>query len=89
MGDDLNEATRKKIYSLIQSVVNIDPATIDATKNLREQVNLDSMQFVAVLAKLENELNIEIPISAMEAESLNEFLTVLEGEMAREGAVSK
>lgn len=85
----MNEATRKKIYSLIQSVVNIDPATIDATKNLREQVNLDSMQFVAVLAKLENELNIEIPISAMEAESLNEFLTVLEGEMAREGAVSK
>ena len=85
----MNEATRKQIYSIIQSVVNIDPATIDATKNLREQVRLDSMQFVAVLAKLETELNIELPISAMEAGSLNEFLSVLDDEMTKTGAFSK
>jgi acyl carrier protein len=85
----MNEATRKQIYSIIQSVVNIDPAIIDATKNLREQVRLDSMQFVAVLAKLETELNIELPISAMEAGSLNEFLSVLDDEMTKTGAFSK
>jgi len=84
----MTEATRRKIYSIIQSVVNIDPSTIDATKNLREQVNLDSMQFVAVLAKLENELNIELPISAMEAGSLNEFLAVVDTELTKAGAVS-
>jgi hypothetical protein len=39
------------------------------------------MQFVAVIAKLENDLNIELPISAMEAETLSEFLAVLDGEL--------
>jgi acyl carrier protein len=84
----MNEAARKKIFSIIKSVVNIDPSTIDATKNLREQVNLDSMQFVAVLAKLETELNIELPISAMEAGSLNEFMSVLDSELTKASVVS-
>ncbi len=84
----MNDATRKRIYGIIRAVVNMDPEAIDATKNLREQVNLDSMQFVAVLAKLETELNIELPISAMEAGSFNEFLAVLDGEMTKAGAAS-
>jgi acyl carrier protein len=85
----MTEALRKRIYSAIQSVVNIDPTAIDPSKNLREQVNLDSMQFVAVLAKLETEFNIELPISAMEAKTFNDFFAILEGEIAQAGAVSK
>jgi acyl carrier protein len=85
----MTEALRKRIYSAIQSVVNIDPATIEPEKNLREQVNLDSMQFVAVLAKLETEFNIELPISAMEANTFNDFFAVLEGEIEKAEVVSK
>ena len=85
----MTEALRKRIYSAIQSVVNIDPAIIDPAKNLREQVNLDSMQFVAVLAKLETEFNIELPISAMEATTFNDFFAVLEGEIEKAEVVSK
>jgi acyl carrier protein len=85
----MTEALRKRIYSAIQSVVNIDPATIEPEKNLREQVNLDSMQFVAVLAKLETEFDIELPISAMEANTFKDFFAVLEGEIEKARVVSK
>jgi|WetSurMetagenome_2_1015567.scaffolds.fasta_scaffold00027_13 acyl carrier protein len=79
----MKEALQNRIYRVIQSAVNIDPTTIDPAKNLREQVNLDSMQFVAVLAKLETEFNIELPISAMEAQTFGDFLAVLEGELKK------
>jgi acyl carrier protein len=84
---EMTETLRRRIYSAIRSVVNIDPATIDPSKNLREQVNLDSMQFVAVLAKLETEFNIELPISAMEANTFNDFLCVLESELEKSGSL--
>jgi acyl carrier protein len=41
-------------------------------------VSLDSMQFVSLMARIEVELNIELPISAMEVKTLNEFLAVVE-----------
>jgi len=85
----MTETLRKRIYSAIQSVVNIDPAIIDPAKNLREQVNLDSMQFVAVLAKARNGIQHELPISAMEANTFNDFFAVLEGEIEKAEVVSK
>jgi acyl carrier protein len=77
----MDMATRKRVFGIIKAVANVDPATLDPDKNMRDQINLDSMQFVAVIAKLENDLNIELPISAMEAETLGEFLAVLDGEL--------
>jgi hypothetical protein len=44
------------------------------------------MQFVAVLARLEKDLGIEIPLSAMEASTLNEFLLLLNGELAKKAS---
>lgn len=82
----IDKATKKQVFSIIQSVANVDPATLDPEKNLRDQINLDSMQFVAVIAKLENDLNIELPISAMEAETLGQFLEVLDVELGKASA---
>jgi acyl carrier protein len=79
----MDEALKKRIFSTIHDVVNIDPATIDPAKNLRDAVNLDSMQFVAVLAKLETEFNVELPMSVMEADTFNDFLNVLEVELEK------
>lgn len=78
----VEEILKQKIFSVINREVALDFNTIDPNADFREQVNIDSMQFVAVLARLEKEFNIEIPISAMEATTLNEFLAVVENEMA-------
>jgi acyl carrier protein len=70
--------TLQKVSRIIEDTSNIQLSDIDPNKNLREQVLLDSMQFLAVIAALEKGLNIDIPISAMEANSLDEFFQILD-----------
>jgi acyl carrier protein len=77
----MEPGTRERIYEIIKSELNRDPAEIDPAKDLREQVLLDSMQFVALLARLENDLKIEIPITALESNTLNQFLDVVNSEL--------
>lgn len=50
---------------------------IDPAKDLRQQVHLDSMQFVAIVARMEVLLNIELPIEAMMVSTLDEFVEVV------------
>ena len=82
----MDETVKKKIFGIIQKDVSVDPASLDPDADLRDQVSLDSMQFVTLIARLEKELCIEIPISAMESRSLNDFLSVLEKELVRGAA---
>jgi acyl carrier protein len=81
----MDQTSHRRIFNIIKGVTNVDPATLDAEKNLREQVNLDSMQFVAVLARIEGEFNIELPISAMEAQTLADFMAVVDAELSKTG----
>ena len=84
----MDENLKKKVFAIIQKDVNIDPATIDPEGDFRENVSLDSMQFVAVLARLEKDLDIEVPISAMEAKTLNEFLGFIEAALEEKTAAA-
>jgi acyl carrier protein len=77
----MDEQLKQKIFSLIQKDINADPSKIDPDKPIRDQIGLDSMQFVGVIARVELELGIELPISIMEVKTLNEFLAVVEKEM--------
>jgi acyl carrier protein len=83
----MDQATRQKILDLIQKEVTMDPATIDPDKDLREQVLLDSMQFVGIAARIEIELDIELPITVMEVSTLNQFLEKVEEEMKKKATV--
>jgi acyl carrier protein len=85
----VDHTTRQRVFGIIKAVANVDPATLDPSKNLRDQISLDSMQFMSVIAKLENDLNIELPISAMEAETLGDFLAVLDGELDKAAEPAK
>jgi acyl carrier protein len=73
--------TKQKIFDVIQDDINSDPKKIDPDKAIRDQVSLDSMQFIGLIARLETELGIELPMTVMEAKTLNEFLDVVDGEM--------
>jgi acyl carrier protein len=76
------EAQKKqKIFDVIKKEINADPATIDPTKPIRDQVSLDSMQFVGLVARLEIELDIELPMTIMEVKTLNEFFDIVDGEL--------
>ena len=77
----MGENIKEKIFNTVKKEVNIDLSDIDPNKYLREQVSLDSMQFVSIIARLEEELVIELPISIMEVSTLNEFLSIVEKEL--------
>ena len=67
----------KKINKGIQLVTKVDPKTIDADKPIREQIVLDSMQFIGIIAALEETLNIEIPTDSMAIDTLNQFYDII------------
>jgi len=47
----MDEQLRQKIFGLIQQDINADPSTIDPDKPIRDQIALDSMQFIGVVAR--------------------------------------
>jgi acyl carrier protein len=79
----MDERQKNRVFDVIKKEITVDPATVVPDKDLRNQINLDSMQFVSILARLEKEFDIEIPISAMEVRTLDEFLAVLDNEMIK------
>jgi acyl carrier protein len=74
----MDDVLKKKIFGIMQKDIHVDPASIDADKPIREQISLDSMQFVSITARIELEMNVELPMSIMEAKTLNEFLLLIE-----------
>jgi len=68
------ENIRERILSVLQKETGVDPATIDFNLPIRDQIAIDSMQFVGIVAALETDLGIEIPTSVVGAVTLNEFL---------------
>jgi len=74
----MNQHVKDKLFSTIHKEIGRDPAELDPDKPIRDQIALDSMQFVSLVARIELALNLELPISAMEVNTLNEFLTVID-----------
>ena len=79
MGEDL----KKRIFEIVKKQTQIDLSEIDPEKDFREQVSIDSMQFVTIVALLEEEFGIELPISIMEVSTLNEFLSIVNYEFQK------
>jgi acyl carrier protein len=73
----MEEQLKRRLFGIIQKDINIDPATLDPDKPIREQISLDSMRFVSIIARIELEMNIELPMTVMEAKTLNEFLALI------------
>ncbi len=77
----MDAATRTRILNAISEEVQFDVSVLDLNRAIEEQVTLDSMQFVAVAARVERELDIELPLSVMECRTLNEFLSAISKEL--------
>jgi acyl carrier protein len=71
------EQVRQAALEAFQLEIGRSAESIDPARDLRQQVHLDSMQFVAFIARLEVLLGVELPIEAMTVDTLNEFLDVV------------
>ena len=70
----MNEAFERRVFSILQKDLGVDPAILDLDKPIRDQISLDSMQFVSLIARIEIALDIELPVSIMNVATLRDFL---------------
>lgn len=77
----MNKDTKQKLSDIIEKEVGIRFLDLDQNTEIREQVSLDSIQFIQIITRIEKELCIELPISIMEVSTLNEFLSIVEKEL--------
>ncbi len=73
-----HDELRTKLLKIIESESGMPPSEIDPDADFREEAYLDSMQFVAIAAHIEEEFGINLPISVVNVCTLNEFISFLE-----------
>jgi acyl carrier protein len=82
-GETTHDELRQKLLEIIEAESGIPSAEIDADADFREEAYLDSMQFIAIAARIEDEFNIELPITVINVTTLNEFLDFLIDTMSK------
>lgn len=78
-----NAELRATVIRLVETETGHRLADLDPDSDLRAQINIDSMQYVAISVAIESALGIELPIEVMRVRTFNEFMAVVEGEVAR------
>jgi acyl carrier protein len=68
---------KEKLVLAINRDFNIDLSTIDPARSIFEQIAVDSMLLVAIAAKVEQEFDIELPLTIMEKPTLNNLIALI------------
>ncbi|MBN2036731.1 MAG: acyl carrier protein [Chitinispirillaceae bacterium] len=75
------------IYSRLSEILakdfQINVASIEPDTPIFNQLSLDSMQLVAIIAKVEQEFGIELPLSLIEEPTLNSFISIVAEAMVK------
>ncbi len=77
----MNQEIKEKIFRIFKNETHMDPTTIDPDTDLLAQITFDSLQLIGIIAKIEDELNIELPLMSMEINTLNEFFEIVSKEL--------
>lgn len=75
----MNDIIRSKITTIIkQNFSSLNLPELNDDESFLGKIEMDSIQLIALISQLESELDIDIPLSVLEAETLNQFLTIIE-----------
>ncbi len=77
----MDKKLKEKVFKIIESETNITLSDFDPDQDIYEQSALDSVHFVEITLKIEKELNISLPISVLEVNTLNKFMALIEKEL--------
>ena len=75
---------KDKILGIISRESGMDSAKINPEQNFREHSFLDSMQFVAIAARTEEEFGIELPMEVMQVNTLSQFIELVSNQVKKE-----
>ncbi|MCG8697607.1 MAG: acyl carrier protein [Bacteroidales bacterium] len=77
----MDKQVKERVVMVLQKVTGQELPALNFNANLSSQVELDSVQIVEFFAALEMEFEIELPLLMMQAQTADEFLSILEGEL--------
>jgi acyl carrier protein len=75
------------VFQLTQDELGVDLARIDPDIEIRQQLDIDSLQLIRMYAAVVEYFQIDVPMSIMGAKTLREILDCLASEMNALGAV--
>ena len=71
------------VIGVIQSETGCNLAGVDPHGDIRKQIDLDSMQYLAISVAIERALKIKLPIEVMFARTLDDLLGIICEEVGR------
>ena len=78
-----NGILREKLLSVLEKETGEDITIINPDQDINEQVSLDSLQLVSIMARIEKEFNVDLSPAVMGLRTLNEFIQVLAHELSK------
>ncbi|MFC1607324.1 phosphopantetheine-binding protein [Candidatus Latescibacterota bacterium] len=70
--------TKQSLIKIVQKETKIDLSKIDHDGDLREQVSLDSLSLISILAAIVEEMGINVPISIVTSRTFNEIVKAVD-----------
>jgi len=80
----MRDAIRNTVIRVIQSQTGLDISNLDFDGDIRQQIDLDSMQYLAVSVALERALNMKLPIEVMLARTFNDLFGIIVAEAEKQ-----
>lgn len=80
----MDNETKVRVFKVMKKVTGREFNSIDLNGDLKNQLTLDSIQIVELFAGLEQEFNIELPLSMMTVRSGNAFFGLLDEELNKQ-----
>lgn len=71
------DGIQEKLFSILENNFNIKLDGIDPDRPIFDQLPIDSMQMVSIMAKVEEIFNVELPLTFMEKPTLNFFIRLI------------
>jgi acyl carrier protein len=74
-------STKAKVSEILTKITGRKFENIDLESDLKSQLELDSIQIVEFFASLENEFNIELPLSMLTVKTGSAFMKILNDQL--------
>ena len=72
----MEDKNKEKLIAIVEEISGNKLDKIDfGSADIRDQLKLDSMQFVHLFSRIELDFNVELPLSLMNVSNLNEFFS--------------
>ena len=82
----MDDIIRSKVNAIIRkNFSSLNLPELNEDESFLGKIEMDSIQLIALISQLESEFDIDIPLSILEAETLNQFLTVIEEQILSRG----